>query len=285
MILTIHVVNIWLKRKFTFNPKHILRSIDATFCMFLIRHVILPKFNAINVIYSPIKDYIKENTNYKKPVFILPFNFYDESKKVTIPDKDKIKFAVPGFIETYRRDYDLTLNIFEKLFEKYNNKISLYLAGKPVGAGGDKIIEKCEKLKQKGYDIYFSREFINEEEYNKILTESDIIFSPLNVKTERESGIDETYGKTEGSALPFEAIQYCKPLILPDEFNIIDELKSSTIKYKSMEDLNKIFTNIIEDKNKLTEMKKEAYKNSKNFSLDVLQKYFTKEILDKLDNL
>lgn len=286
MILTIHMVNHWLKEKFAFGIKNIARAIDANISIFLIRRYILPKYNAINVIYPPIKDFIEKNTSYKKQIFTLPFNFLDKAKKVEKSEQNgKIRFILPGLIETYRRNYDLALDVFEKLFEKYGNKISLNVLGKPVGNDGDRIIKRCEKLRKKGYNISFSREFLPEDDYDKFSRESDIIFSPLNVITKRDTGIIEIYGKTEGSALPFEAIQYCKPLIVPQEFNVINEMKSSTLKYKSNEDLEKILIELIENKNKLEYLKKEAIKNSEKFSLEVLQKYFINEILNKLDNL
>jgi hypothetical protein len=286
MILTVHMTNHWLKQKFAFPTKNIFRSIDANISIFLIRKFILKNYDAINVIYPLIKEYILENTNYNKPVFTLPFNFYDKTKKTNKIKKDgKINFVIPGLIETYRRNYDLAINVFKKLFKKYNKKISLWILGKPVGIGGNKIISKCEGLKKHGYNISFSKEFILEEKYDKILTESDIIFSPLNVKAKRDTGILEIYGKTEGSALPFEAIQYCKPLIVPEKFHIIREMRDSVLIYKSSSDLEKILADLIEDKKKLSSLKKEALKNSEKFSLDKLQKYFKKEILDKLDDL
>jgi len=283
MILTIHMVNHWLKQKIAFNPRHLLRSGDVSCSILLVHRFILPKYDAINVIYSPLKEYIQENTDFKKPVFTLPFNFYNGAK--SSKKDNKIKFVVPGLIETYRRDYDLTLDVFEDLFKKYGKKIQLTLLGKPVGKGGNKIIERCEVLRKKGYDVSFSKGFIPEQEYDKILTEKNVIFSPLNIETKRESGIIEIYGKTEGSALPFEAIQYCKPLIVPQEFNIIKEMKSSTLQYKSSEDLEKILEEIIENKDKLDKLSKEACKNSEKFSLPVLQEYFTRKILDKIDSL
>ena len=278
-ILTIHLINHWLIRKFTVSL-NFLRSTDVTICIFLIRKFILPKYDGINVVYAPLKDYVEKNTNYKGKVFTLPFNFFDEKKKITTTKKDKkIRFVMPGIIETYRRDYNLTLELFEKLFEKYNDKISLWILGKPKGSGGRAVIEKCKKLKEKGYNISFSKEFIPEEKYDKILIESDIIFSPLNTVTKRDTGIKEIYGKTEGSALPFEAIQYAKPLVVPAEFNI-DKLKTSSLQYKNKNDLEKILIDLITGKIKLDDLKENALKNSKKYSLSVLQEYFISNLLN-----
>lgn len=283
-ILTIHVANHWLKTKFAFNFKDIFRTVDANISI-LLRPFVLKKFNAINVIYPPVKGYIIEKTDYKKPVFTLPFNFYN-NKEIDLGFKnDKIRFIIPGLIEEYRRDYHTALDVFEKLFKKYNEKISLNMLGEPVEYTGEKIIQRCRKLREKGYNIFFSKEFVPEKEYDRALAESDIIFSPLKVVTKRATGIEEIYGTTEGSALPFEAIQYCKPLIVPEDFNVIKELQTSTLKYKTQEELENILLNLIENKNEIPRLKQYAYKNSQNFSLDVLQKYFTSEILNKLDKL
>lgn len=286
MILTIHMTNHWLKNRYALPTKNIFRSLDANLSIYLTRKFILPKYNAINVIYPPIKEHIQKETKYQKPIYTLPFNFYSDKKEyITITKKEKIKFVIPGLIETYRRDYGLALFVFEKLFKKYGKKISLWILGKPVGAGGNKIIARCKEIKKNGFEIYYSKGFVPEQEYDKLMKESDMIFSPLNIKAKRDTGITEIYGKTEGSALPFEAIQYSKPLIVPAEFDLMNEIKSSTIKYNDSDELEKKLIEIIEDNKKLNDIKIQALENSKKFSLKTLQQYFKNEILNKIDIL
>jgi len=286
IIATSHITNHWLKAKYGFNVKNIPRSLDVTISLFLLRKILLKRFNALNVIYPPVKAHIEKNTNYRKPVFTIPFNFYD-NKKVKKPEKkdEKIRFIIPGYIEKFRRDYHLSLDVFEKLFEKYNEKIELYILGQPRGKYGKEIINKCKILKEKGYNIKYPTGFISEEKYNEILIESDIIFSPLQITKIADTGIKEIYGTTEGSAIPFEAIQSSKPLIIGNDFKIMKELESSTVKYKSREDLIEKIIDLIENKEKLKKIKIEAKKNSKNFMLPVLQEYFKNKILDKINEL
>jgi hypothetical protein len=286
MILTIHMTNHWLKNRYALPTKNIFRSFDANISIYLTRKFILPKYDAINVIYPPIKEYIRKETKYQRPIYTLPFNFYIAKNENIIHSKlEKIRFVIPGLIETYRRNYELALGVFERLFKKYGKKISLWILGRPVGAGGNKIISRCEELKKNGYEINYSKLFVPEEEYNMIMKENDVIFSPLNVKAKRDTGITEIYGKTEGSALPFEAIQYSKPLIVPAEFDLMKEIKSSTIRYNDSDELEKKLIEIIEDNKKLNDIQKQALENSKKFSLEILQNYFKKEILNKLDKL
>jgi len=284
-IVTVHTANAWLKQKPVINLKKPILTVDTNLSSFIVRLFILPKFDAINVIYAPIKDYILKETDYDKKIFTLPFNFYDKTKKIDKKENKKIQFVLPGQIEEHRRDYEVVLDSFEKLFNKYPDKIDLYLLGYPVGNYGKLILKKCKKMKEKGYSIITFDKFIPEEEYNEIISNSDFIISPIKIETGSWGIIQERYGMTKASAVVFEAIQYAKPLVVPDKFNVIKELETSALKYKSAEDLEKILVEHIENKNKLKDLEKEAYKNSENFSLGVLQKYFTEEILDKLDSL
>ena len=280
MILTVHVTNHFLRAKFAYKTKNIIRAIDVNLGIFLLRNFVLKNFDAINVIYSPLKKYIEENTKYDKPIFEIPYNFYDETRKIKPSVKDeKIRIIVPGLIEKYRRDYEIVFSVFEEIFKKHGDKVILHLLGKPVGLYGENIYERCEKLKNKGYNVFCSKSFIPEVEFDKISSNADVIFSPIKVKAARDTGIVEIYGVSEGSALPFEAVQYQKPLIVPENFNIIDEIKSSTLKYKSRDDLFKIFDELITNKSKLSKLKNEAVKNSEKMSLKVLKRYFEDNVL------
>ncbi len=284
IIATVHVTNHWLKAKYGFNYKNILRTIDINISLFIIRKNLLKKFNAINVGYPPIKDHVEKNTTYQKPVFKIPFNFYEGTfKKKLIKDGEKIKFVISGLIEDFRRDYDYALDVFEKIFEKYNEKIELFILGQPVGKYGKKIINRCKKLKDKKYNIYFFEKFIPEKKYNEIMMSCDILLSPLKVLKIADTGIKEIYGKTEGSGIPFEGIQYVKPVIIPKDFQMITEMEKSVIQYESKKDLEEKIIGLIKNRDILRKLQNEAEKSSQNFSLSKLNEYFETEILNKID--
>ena len=116
------------------------------------------------------------------------------------------------------------------------------------------------------FNIVFFKEFVSEKKYDEILSKSDVIFSPIKPKKVGDAGIVEIYGKTEGSVLPFEAIQYSKPIIVPEDFTILKELESSTLKYKTVEDLEKILQDLIQNNEKIKDLKMKANNNSKKFS-------------------
>jgi len=285
-IFTIHTVNAWLKPKIVFDYKQMLRTIDTNISSFIGPRLMLPRYSAVNVIYPTLKEYIVNETNYKEPVYTIPFGYFDEETFEDKSSKDeKIRFVITGQIEEHRRDYDTIIDAFEKILEKYNDKIEFILLGYPVGKYGKKIIRRCKDLKEKKYNVTFFESFVPEKEYNDSMKKVDFIILPIKIKSKGMGIIPEYYGITKGNAGIFDGIQYAKPMIVPEEFNIVKELKSSTLSYKNSEDLEKTLSDLIENKNNIKKLKQKSFENSKNFSLNVLQGYFEKEILSKIDEL
>jgi len=287
MILTIHSVNSWFSMKPEVNFKKIFRTVDTNISKIIGRFFVLPKFNAINVIYSPIKDYLEEKMDYKRPVFTIPFGFYDEEKgkKPKKNNNKEILFVVPGQIEEHRRDYESLVSAFEKIFQENKDKTKLILLGYPVGTYGRKILKRCGELKEKGYNIAYYDSFVPEEEYNNVMKTVDFLILPINILSSGLGVTKEYYGQTKGSAAVFEAIQYAKPMIVPNEFNTIKEMDSSNIKYSNTEELIERISNVIKNRELLVNYKKNALEDADNFSLKVLKKYFTDEILNKIDEI
>ena len=283
MILTIHDANTWLKQKLTIDIKKPFRTLDTIISTFLIKKIVLPKFYSINVVYPPIKDYILNNMLYSKEIYTFPFMFFDDTKGMKYSHKDtKIKFVIPGAIIESRRNHDVVMDAFDSLFQRFQGKISLYLLGKPTGGYGRHILKRCKVMKGKKYDIHFFETFVPEETYDKILQGCTIVIAPIKLETTGLGVIKEAFGMTKATGALFEAIQYAKPLVVPAELNVVKEMQSSTLKYTTSKDLENILVEIIADKKKLDELKNNALQNSKKLSLSVLQKYFEKNLLNRM---
>ena len=284
MILTIHNVNAFLNKKITINIKKPFRTLDTILSSIIIQRIVLPKFDGINVVYPPIKRYIEKYTTWSKPVYTLPFTLFDLDKRLHSKKKkdEKIRLTVPGAIEKQRRDYNVLVDVFKSLFQQYDKQLSLILLGRPVGAYGERILKQFKEIKENKFDITIFEEYIPEETYDQMLMESDVILAPLKVKTHGLGTIEEIYGMTKGASAPFEALQYAKPLIVPAEFDILDELKSSTMQYTTSAELQTIITKLLSDKKMLIDLQRKAQTNSNKLSLPVLQKYFEKNLLNRI---
>ncbi len=282
MILTVHDANTWLKPHIVLDLSKPMRTLDTIISTLLIKKIILKKYAAINVVYPPIKDYIQQHTSYKKPVFTLPFNFYDadQQPQQTKRNPDKIVFLAPGEIIKTRRDHILLLDVFEEVFKEYPAVASLVVLGRPVGAHGRRIIKRCEQLKQQNYDVTWFTEFIPEETYIAHYHNADIIIAPIKLDTHSLGTIREIFGTTKASGAPYEAIQYAKPIILPQAFNLPKELQTSAITYQFSEDLKQKIINLLQNPHILSQLQINAYINAQKFSLPVLQEYFENNLLN-----
>lgn len=283
MILTIHDANTWLNQQLKIDIKRPFRTFDTLLSSIIIQKIVLPKFDGINIVYPPIKDYIKNNNFYKKDVYTFPFILFDENKKINlVKNQKKIKFVVPGAVIEQRRDHTVIIDAFEQLFKKYKKKISLCLLGKPTGAYGKKILKRCQNLTDKGFDVCFFENFVPEEEYEKTLNESTVVIAPIKLNTTSLGTWEETFGLTKASGAIFESIQYAKPLVLPEKFNLMDELTNSTIQYSDSKELELKLIEIIDDEKKLQTLEKNAFENSKKISFLSYRKYFEDNLLNRI---
>ena len=280
IIFTVHHVNSWLKPKLVFDIKHPLITIDTNISSALIYKYIFPKFDAINVIYKPLKDYIESSTNFKREIFTIPTSIFEEKKILENQKNDKkLRITIPGLIQEHRKDYSAIFPAINKLFDLHQDKIELYVLGYPIGRFGKKIYDEFNNIKQKGNNIIIFNNFIPDKQFNNILNKTDVILAPIKIKTRADGIIQEEYGKTVGSGVVFNAIQYAKPIIVPAEFNMLPELKSSTLKYADSKELESILTELILNSKKLNKIKKGALINAKLFSLNNIQTYFKENIL------
>ena len=284
-ILVVHHANAWLKPRFVFNLFHMLRTIDTNLSSILIRKFIFPKFDAIDVIYRPVRDHILTDIGFDKEIFTLPTSVFEE-KTYTIRQKDDklLKIVIPGLIQMHRKDFASVIPAFENLFKRFKSNIELYIPGMPVGRYGKLIYDRFNKMRETGYKISIFDSFVPDQLFDQILLKSDIILAPIKIKTRADSEIEEEYGKTVGSGVVYNAILYAKPIIVPSEFNMIKELNSSTLKYKNPGELEKQIEELIIKPDKLKKLETEAFRNARKYSLTNLQEYFEKNVLTWLKN-
>jgi len=232
---------------------------------------ILPKFNAIVVHTQTLKDYALAH-HYGKEIFVLPFSIYG-GNAVVKTDTEKIKFIVPGSITEYRRDYDSLLNAFEKIWYSAKN-IKLTLLGWPNGEYGKKIIGRCRCLRQQEFNIQFYDEYIPEEVFRNETISADVIINPIRLK-------NYPHGMFTSGLV--EAIRHAKPGIYPTGYIVPKELLSSSLFYDRIEELPHLIENkILNSRESLEKLSKNAIINSEKFSLQRVTNYFREYLLKKL---
>lgn len=244
----------------------------------IIRNLILSNYDGVIVEYPSFKQYIHDHFNYRSKIYFLPNRPFEN---ITLPQiGNKIRFIVAGMIQERRRDYDLILKVFEYLFSHYNKFIELYILGKPIGEYSSKIISYSEQLKKQGYNIFYSIEYVPPKIMDEAFKKSDIILSPTRVKY-RSRCVEEIYSITKATGNFPDSIKFAKPCIVPETYNVADELKTSYITYKDEKELQRLIEALIHDRKRLEDLKKEALNNSKKFSLEKMHIKFD-EMVEEL---
>lgn len=279
-ILTVHHVNAW------FHPKNHTGKINLI--RRLINRIMKPSmekiiqdYDAINVIYPPLKDYIKNETTYQKPVFTLPSAVFEEKnlKKKENDSSKKLTLTIPGLVQKHRKDFNTALMALQSIPKTYLEKMKLILLGTAFDTHGKKIMKQFQDLKTYGLTVETFDEFIDDETFYITIQHSDILFLPIKIHTQSDNKISEIYGKSVGSGVIYDAIKYAKPVILPKSFVLFPQFKNASMSYDSAESLQKIIIECIENPAMIRKKQQEALTSAKAFSLQKFQQYFENTII------
>ena len=237
----------------------------------IIRRILLSRLNGVIVEYPPFKRYAVENLNYQGKLYFIPNRPFEGISPPA--NGTKVRFVIPGRIQEVRRDYQLLMRVFARLFAKHKDSIGMDLVGEPVGDYGQGIISNCEGFLSKGYDVFYPKQYVPPRTVEEKLTNADVIVSPLQVKY-RSSTVEEIYTVTKPSGIFSDTIKYARPCFVPHTYNLTDEVKTSFLTYKDEDALERLLETLICDRKKLRELQEEALKNSEKFSLEKLQQDF-----------
>jgi hypothetical protein len=234
----IYNTNLWTMSNITFTPK-LYKYLELP-----LRRLTLSQMDAVLVEYTPMQQYLSKKID--TDVYTFTPLLHDPSKDSGNNNNSRLTITIPGHIDPNRRDYNTFLNILESQLSKYRGTLNIQLLGCPKGSGGERIINRCNKLRAQGWDIDYYKEWISISEFNKILKTSNIIAAPLQ-ETKKVSAVTERYGSTKASGCFGDAIRYGVPLILPAHYQVPSEVEPIISKYRTQDEFAEAISNIIEE--------------------------------------
>ncbi len=195
------------------------------------------------------RDILKKKKKYLSFPFKRPFQNFNLNM-----DENFCNFVITGNIQEKRRNYFEVINIFDNdIFSE--KKWNLTLLGRPIGSYGNAVIKEANKINKKlgRKAIKYYEEYIPKEIFDNELKNSTHLIAPLNTDLYKK-------GKTSGAI--YDAIALNKHLIIPDKyFEDTGNIGLSTsIVYKSSEELQEIITLIVENNYDYLSLKFEAKK-------------------------
>ncbi len=262
VFVTIHNINTWLRPPFTLNSKAL--------GFYYYRHKIISKTSGLIVQEELFIDYVKNKTNYKKPVFALPHTL--KETEIQHPKNNKLVIAIPGAIDGHRRDNDFSLSVIEKVCAR-NKNVQFVFIGGIVGHLGEKIFARMQELKQKGCDILHFYDPSSNKVFDEQMSGCDVVFLPLIVETKYE-GITEIYGTSKVTGVLYDLMRFEKPCIAPETLVIPPTMKNSVIGYKNESSFVDLILDLESNRNKVSQLLNNAKANSEYYTVPKIKERF-----------
>jgi len=195
---------------------------------------------------------------YKISVF--PFAIYEY-----MPDNStsnvKLRICVPGIVSNARRDYDSLFRILLFNAEKLKGKLTVDLLGF-IPKEEFHLLDTINTLQGYGIDMVYYLEFVFGEQYDRPLSQADIILGNLRV----EKNSTQKYGQTKESGTIYNMVRGAKPGLLPQDYPLDKEFHDSSLLFKDYDDLGEIILQLVNDSAKIDFLKQQAKINSEQFS-------------------
>lgn len=232
-----------------------------------------------------------ENILNNKRISFLPFCFSNTLFERKIPDAlpDKVRICVAGNITDQRRDYFSLLDAFKKASDSAA-KLSLILAGRPIGKYGEKVVEACQAFNEKRETnkIVWFDGYVPEDLYITELKRSDFLIAPLSepssllVKMFKKGGYNREYNiRTKQTGATFDSIRFKLPVAYPSFFLKSEDVHDGCVVFNDYHELTDLMISISLDSGFLQELTKKAISYSKGFEKEHFQKQILKTLLSK----
>lgn len=196
---------------------------------------------------------------------IIPFNMFDKNN-VNTTNNGKFTFVVPGAIDLKRKDLSLIRDAMYLFSKNELSKFKLILLGRPISEDDNAFVKNWKS--DIGDSLVYYNEFIDDNEFNIVLKNADVIMGVLNINFQDKYGNREIYGLTKDTGIEAHAIAYAKPLFVNYDYQVDLCLESTTIKFKDINDCYRKMEDLINRNIKLDY--KKSMLNSCNYAMNNL---------------
>jgi len=157
----------------------------------------------------------------------LPLTFFNPIPK---QNNNSIRISIIGTIDQRRRNYKMLLSSLYHLDNQIDFPIIITLLGEGKGVMGKIILNKFKKQNLKNIKVETFNDFVPNDKFESILSETILLLSPIHQKTKFNIYTEE-YGRTKISGSINDMIKYGIPILIPDFYPTSTELNQIVFKY------------------------------------------------------
>lgn len=196
----------------------------------------------------------------QSPITIFPFAIY-EGMGDTSQNNQLLRICIPGVITQAKRDYLSLFAALEQEADALKDQIDLYLLGYITDREKEDMKAAIQKLINAGYQVIYHDSFVYGEEFDQAIANCDILLNNQFIS----KNSTEVYGKTKESGMIFNMLRAAKPGLLPKEYNVSAEFNDCTVVFESYPQLVEILKQLVDDSQRLEQLKASAQKLSVSY--------------------
>lgn len=228
---------------------------------------LIREYDSVITLYPTIVEFVEQHVESDALIdWFLP-EFHRPNAAV---DHGKLQITVPGRVNSSLRNYDLLFDVLDEI-DGARDQLTVCLLGQPLGNSGERIIRRCERYDERGYDIqyYPSGGWVPEEEFAHQLAKTDLIFAPINIRGETGNrGQDRVRGRTITTGTIGDAIHIGRPLVMPQEFPVAPEFEDLITTYEGSADATALIESWAASEATRRELQQGAERAVQQFSLE-----------------
>lgn len=178
--------------------------------------------------------------NPNKIIYSIPLKVSTIDPNKSIIFDNVLNVTIIGSTDPKRRDYEIIIQTFEKLFGQSTDNIyiKLTLLGKTNTETGKKIVQKLKNINPSQLEIISFSQNVDENEFIQIMNETHLVISPI-IQDSRAEIYHEYYGKTKTSGSILDFIKFGIVTLVPNYYNSPIEMKSYIEQFNDATDLAK----------------------------------------------
>lgn len=177
------------------------------------------------------------------------------------------RIVVPGRLHPGLREYDRLLDVVERLADTFQDRLSLHLLGRSIGAASEPILDRCARLQERGLHVWYhaGTDWIPDRQYQRLLEGADVVLAPLD---------DSIDGRVHTTGAIQDALRYGHPLVVPTTFEVADEINECVMQYETADDLAAVLDRIATDDEYMRSLQDAAHQVAARFHRDAQRERF-----------
>lgn len=262
IILTLHDINNY----FAYRNNGTLRRFVRNFG----KRRLIKAVKEFTVLSSTLEDALRSKLPSEKIVRSIPGSIFEEAKYQEPASTDTcINITVPGTVDERRRDYASVFTLLE-LCNNRNIPVKVTLLGAYSDHHGRNIMAKASTYAVRFHNLYwYDEEIVEQPEFDRVMQETHLIFSPVRIHTSISDDVDEQYGITKSSGNMGDMIRFARPAIIPQGLRLPPEFSASVIRYQDIKEIADQLEQIRDNPSKYVSYREAAHLCSLQFRPEV----------------